>query len=196
VSGYAGGSLNIAGPTLSSPFSGYRRAGLDWQVGDFYVAAFAGSAKQAIELLTVGRPQYREKSRNKIVIGKCRKGANWVISDAHEAYVVESIPADQNGVARYAVRRPGDLGEMGKSYLVSTNNVEANYSCDENNVCDKSHPMSQHGHYSQEPSPYFGLNDRGMRFWTLMWLIHNNYGQITPDMVKACKREPETVWTR
>ena len=91
VSGYAGGRLNIARPTLSSPFSSYRRAGLDWQVGDFYVAAFAGSAKQAIELLTVGRPQYREKSGNKIVIGKCGKGANWVISDAHEAFVVESI---------------------------------------------------------------------------------------------------------
>jgi hypothetical protein len=45
--------------------------------------------------------------------------------------------------------------------------------------------MSQHGHYTQEPTPYFGLSHPGMRFWTLMWLIHNNYGQITPDMVKV-----------
>lgn len=185
VSGYAGGSLNIAAPTLAAPFSGYRRAGLDWQVGDFYAAAFAGSAKQAVELLTVGRPEYRRKSGRKIVIGKCAKGANWVISDRHQAYVVESIPADQNGVARYAVRKPGDMGEEGASYIVSTNNVEANYSCDENNVCGKSHPMRQHGNYSQHPSAYFGLSNPGMRYWTLTWLIHDNYGHITPDMVKV-----------
>ena len=79
VSGYAGGSLNIGSPTLSAPFSGYRRAGLDWQVGDFFIAAFAGTAKQAVELLTVGRPEYREKSGHKIVIGKCSKGANWLV---------------------------------------------------------------------------------------------------------------------
>lgn len=41
------------------------------------------------------------------------------------------------------------------------------------------------GHFAQEPMPYFGLSNPGMRFWTLMWLIRNNYGQITSDMVKA-----------
>lgn len=167
VSGYAGGSLNIMSPTLSAPFSGYRRAGLDWQVGDFYAAAFAATAEQAVELLTLGRPEYRAKSGHKIVIGKCWKGANWVVSDKNQAYVVESIPADQDGVARYAVRKPGDLGEIAASYIVSTNNVEANYSCDENNACSKSHPMSQHGHYAQEPTPYFGLSNPGVRFWNL-----------------------------
>jgi hypothetical protein len=185
VSGYAGGGIGVASPTLSAPFSGYRRPGLDWQVGDFYAAAFSNTAKEAVELLTVGRQAYREKSGHKIVIGKCSKGVNWVVSDTKSAYVVESIPADQNGVARYAVRKPGDMGEIGGSYIVSTNNVEAKYSCDENNVCGTSHPMSQHGHYSQDPTPYFALNGTGMRFWTLMWLINNNYGKITPDMVKV-----------
>ncbi len=183
VSGYAGGGINIGSPTLAAPFSGYRRAGLDWQVGDFYGVAFASNAKEAVELLTVGRPEYRAKSGNKIVIGKCRMGANWVISDKHEGYVVESIPADQNGVARYAVRRPGDMGEIGANYVVSTNNVESNYSCDENNVCSTDHPLSQHGHYSLNAN-YLGLSGSGQRFWTLMWLINNNYGKITPDMVK------------
>ncbi len=184
VSGYAGGGINIASPTVDAPFSGYRRPGLDWQVGDFYAAAFASNAKEAVELLTVGRPEYRHKSGKKIVIGKCRMGANWVVSDKHhEAYVVESIPADQNGVARYAVRRPGDMGEVGANYIVSTNNVESNYSCDENNVCNTSHPLSQHGHYSLNPT-YYGLSGSGQRFWTLMWLVNNNYGSITPAMVK------------
>lgn len=185
VSGYAGGSLHIAVPTVAKPFSGYRRAGLDWQVGDFYVAAFASTAKQAVQLLTVGRPQYRKRTGNKIVIGKCRKGVNWVVSDKRSAFVVESIPADENGIARYAVRKPGDMGEKGASYIVSTNNVEANYSCDENDVCGKTHPLRQFGNFSQDPTPYFGLSIAGMRYWTLMWLIHNNYGNITPEMVKV-----------
>jgi hypothetical protein len=183
VSGYAGGGVDIANPTQAAPFSGYRRPGLDWQVGDFYAAAFASSAEQAVELLTVGRPEYRERTGRKIVVGKCTKGANWVVSDKKEAYVVESIPADLSGIARYAVRKPGDMGETGSSYIVSTNNAEANYSCDENNVCNTSHPMSQHGHYSLNAA-YLGLNGTGTRFWTFMWLIRNNYGKITPDMVK------------
>jgi hypothetical protein len=183
VSGYAGGGVDIRSPTAEAPFSGYRRAGLDWQVGDFYATAFASSAKEAVELLTVGRPEYREASGKKIVIGKCNKGANWVVSDKHEAYVVESIPADLNGVARYAVRRPGDKDEIGANYIVSTNQVEASYSCDEDNVCSAAHPMSQHGNSTQNPN-FFGLSGSGQRFWTLMWLIHDNYGKIDLDMVK------------
>ena len=60
----------------------------------------------------------------------------------------------KDGIARYAVRVPGDLGEKNASYIVSTNNVEAKYSCNEDNKCDKSHPMSQHGNSTQEPCPY------------------------------------------
>src|SRR6266511_98486 len=78
VSGYAGGGVDIAAPSLAAPFSGYRRPGLDWQLGCWYAAAFADTAKKAVELLTVGRQEYRERSANKIVIGKCTKGANWV----------------------------------------------------------------------------------------------------------------------
>lgn len=187
VSGYAGGSFDILGPTLAYPFSGYRRPGLDWQVGDFYAAAFAESARHAVELLTVGRPQYRAKSGHKIVIGKCTRGANWVASDGHEAFVVESIPADQHGIARYAIRVPGQMGERGRSYIVSTNNVEARDSYNENNVHDPDHPMSQHGNGSERPT-HFDLNLAGMRFWTFMWLIHNNYGHVDVDMVQAWRR--------
>ncbi len=183
VSGYAGGGANIASPTLAAPFSGYRRPGLDWQVGDFYATAFASNAKEAVELLTVGRPEYRAKSGKKIVIGKCSRGANWVVSDKHEGYVVESIPADQNGMARYAVRKPGDMGEVGANYIVSTNQVEAKYSCDENNVCSTGHPMNQHGSSTQNPN-FFGLSGSGQRFYTLMTLINNNYGKIDLNMVK------------
>ena len=186
-SGYSGGTIGILGPSLEHPFSGYRRPGLDWQVGNFFVAAFATSARHAVELLTVGRPEYRAKSGNKIVIGKCTRGVNWVVSDSHEAFVIESIPADQNGVARYAVRVPGDMGEIGNHYVVSTNNVEAKNSYDEDNVLDPGHAMSQHGNGSQNPT-HFGLNLTGTRFWTFMWLIRQNYGRITPEMVQGWRR--------
>ncbi len=187
VSGYAGGGIGIRGPTLAEPFSGYRRPGLDWQVGNFYAAAFADSARHAVELLTVGRPEYRAKSGRKIVIGKCTRGANWVVSDRDEAFVVESIPADQRGIARYAIRTPGQMGEIGGHYIASTNNVEATDSYDEDNVHDPAHPMRQHGDGEQNPT-FFGLNLMGMRFWTFMWLIRNNYGRIDADMVQAWRR--------
>ncbi len=183
VSGYAGGSIGILLPTLSRPFSGYRRPGLDWQVGDFYAAAFADNARHAVELLTVGRPEYRARSGRKIVVGKCTAGANWVISDADEAFAVESIPADQHGRARYAVRRPGDMKEKNGHYIVSTNNVEALDSYDEDNVHDPDHPMRQHGNGEQNPT-HFGLNTTGMRFWTFIGLIERNYGSIDADMVR------------
>lgn len=187
VSGYAGGGMNILGPTLAAPYSGYRRPGLDWQVGDFYAVAFAANAKQAVQLLTIGRPEYRAKSGLKIVIGKCTRGANWMISDPGHAFVVESIPADQRGIARYAIRRPGDMGERAAGYICSTNNVEARDSYNEDNVYEPAHPMRQHGNAEQHPN-YFDLNNMGTRFYTFMTLIHNHYGDITPEMVEGWRR--------
>jgi hypothetical protein len=173
VSGYAGGGVGI----------GPRRAGLDWQVGVWYATAFSDTARKAVELLTVGRPQYRRHGY-KIVIGKCGTGVNWVVSDYNEAYVVESIPADLNGIARYAVRAPGDMGETG-DYIVSTNNVEANYSYNENNEYDPTHPMSQHGSAFMNPVYGLGVNGgNGTRFMTFMTLIKQNYGNITREMVQ------------
>jgi len=142
-------------------------------LGCWYATAFADSAHQAVELLTVGRPEYQKKSVNKIVIGKCTKGANWVVSDSKEAYVVESIPADQNGIARYAIRRPGDMGEQG-DYIVSTNNVEGNHSYNEQNVREPNHLMSQHGSAFSGPVYGLGVNGgNGTRFMTFMTLIKN-----------------------
>jgi hypothetical protein len=175
VSGYAGGGRDVV-----------VKPGLDWQVGVWFATAFSNTAEEAVDLLTVGTPEYRKKTGNKIVIGRCGRGVNWVVSDLKEAYVVESIPGDLNGVARYAVRVPGDLGEIG-DYVVSTNTVEADYSCNEDNVCDKTHPMRQHGNATQGAT-YFGLSGSGMRHWTLMCLIKNNYGSINREMVQEWRK--------
>ena len=175
VSGYAGGGSGI----------GPRRAGLDWQVGVWYATAFSDTAQKAVELLTVGRPSYRQASGKKIVIGKCGTGVNWVASDTQKAFVVESIPADLNGVARYAIRVPGQTGEEG-DYIASTNNVEAKDSYNEDNVYDPGHPMSQHGSAFTNPVYGLGVNGgSGTRFITYMNLIKLNYGHITPEMVQG-----------
>lgn len=176
VSGYAGGGVGI----------GPRRPGLDWQVGVWFATAFSDTASEAVKLLTLGTPEYTKRTGHKIVIGHCRQGVNWVVSDLKEAYVVESIPADLDGVARYAVRRPGDMGEIG-DYIVSTNNVEADHSYNEDNEYDPSHPMSQHGNSTHE-GVWNGLNSRGTRFWTFMQLIKNNYGNIDVEMVQEWRR--------
>ena len=59
-------------------------------------------------------------------------------SDARDALVVESIPADMSGKPRYAVRRPGTWARGG-DYIVSTNNVEEG-SYNDQNVHDAAHP--------------------------------------------------------
>ena len=176
VSGYAGGGVDVI-----------VRPGLDWQVGVWFATAFADDAAEAVELLTVGTPKYRAKSGKKIVIGRCGNGVNWVVSDRKEAYVVESIPGDLDGVARYAVRGPGDLGEIG-DYVVSTNTVESNYSYNENNEYDPTHPMSQHGSATQTTTSPFGLTSSGMRHTTLMKLIHDNYGNVDVEMVQDWRK--------
>ncbi len=92
----------------------------------WFATAFADTAAKAKELLTIGTLEYRKKTGNKIVWPSwCWMGVNWVMSNLNEAYVVESIPNDLNGIARYAVRRPGDMGEKDNGHTVSTNNVEA-----------------------------------------------------------------------
>jgi hypothetical protein len=112
--------------------------------------AFSDTAAKAVELLTVGTPEYRSKAGRKIVIGLCARGVNWVVSDFEEAYVVESMPGDSDGVARYAIRIPGHFNEIG-DYVVSISAIEANYSFDKDNEYDPSHAMSEHGNAKQKP---------------------------------------------
>ena len=43
------------------------------------------------------------------------------------------------------------------------------------------------GNGEQNPA-YFDLNLTGMRFWTFMWLIRNEYGRVDVQMVQAWRR--------
>lgn len=159
VSGYAG------------PSEGMVAFGLEWNIGDWVAAALAANVEEAVELLTIGRESYREASGYNIVIPAW--GINWLISDPKDAAVVEIIPG------RYAVRRPGDLGEDG--FIVCTNHAMADHTYDENNQLTDV-PMAPFGPYKSSGS-YAGIISSGGRYWTLWWQIKRNWGNIDADMV-------------
>jgi len=139
--------------------------GVSWFMMFLHVAAYADTADEAIEMVTRGTPEYRSNTgRNSLL----RTGTwNFLISDRRSCAVVETT------CDRYAIRRPGDVGEIG-NYLVMTNHNYCDYSFDENNERTDM-PMTQFGNESTSPGS-------AKRFWTLMWDIRHNYGQIDREM--------------
>ena len=145
--------------------------GVPWFILFPYVAAYANTAEEAIEMITKGTPGYRANTgRNSLL----RTGTwNFLISDRTSCAVVETT------CDRYAIRRPGDAGEVG-NYLVMTNHNYCDYSFDENNERTDI-PMTQFG--NEETSP-----GSARRFWTLMWDIRHNCGQIDREMAMKFMR--------
>jgi len=135
--------------------------GVPWFMLFPYVAAYASTADEALEMITKGTPEYRENAgRNSLL----RTGTwNFLVSDAASCAVIET------SCDRYAIRRPGDLGEIG-NYLVMTNHNYCNHSFDENNE-RTDFPMTLFG--DEEAS-----SGSAKRFWTLMWDLRHNYGEI------------------
>jgi len=138
--------------------------GVPWFIFFPYVSAHANTADEAVEMITRGTPEYRSNTgRNSLL----RTGTwNFLVSDRESCAVVET------SCDRYAIRRPGDMGEIG-GYIVMTNHNYCDYSFDENNQRTDV-PMTQFG----GESAYSGS---AKRFWTLMWDIRHNYGQIDRD---------------
>lgn len=140
--------------------------GVSWFMLFLHVAAYADSAAEAIEMLTLGTPEYRVNTKRDTLL---RTGTwNFLVSDRSECAVVET------SCNRYGIRRPGDMGEIG-NYLVMTNH----------NYCTDS--FDEHNEHSDMPMTRFG-NEKtnegsAVRFWTLMWDIRHNYGQV--DCEKA-----------
>ena len=85
--------------------------GVSWFMLFLHVAAYANTAAEAIEMITQGTPEYRANAKRNSLL---RTGTwNFLISDRNECAVVET------SCNRYAIRRPGDLGEIG-NYIVMT----------------------------------------------------------------------------
>jgi len=142
--------------------------GVPWFVLFLHVAAYANTAVEAIEMITRGTPDYRGNMKRNSLL---RTGTwNFLISDREGCAVIET------SCDRYAVRRPGDLAEIG-NYLVMTNHCTCDHSFDENNERTDL-PMTAFGNATS----YEGS---AARFRTLMWDIRNSYGRIDTEMAKT-----------
>ena len=139
--------------------------GVSWFVLFLHVAAYANTAEEAIEMITKGTADYRANTgRNSLL----RTGTwNFMISDRTSCAIVET------SCDRYAIRRPGEFGELG-NYLVMTNHNMCTYSFDKNN--EKTDvPMTAYGNETSHESS-------AIRFWTLMGDLKHHYGEMDVDL--------------
>lgn len=151
--------------------------GVPWFHLLLYVGTYANTAKEAIEILTLGTAQYRAATgRDSLLRGG---GWNFLVVDEHTAAVVETT-AD-----RYAVRQAGDLLPFTGSewtdmnYIVVTNHFICDFSYDaRNNLTGVPMSIFGDGYEYDKKGERTGLDGSGERFWTLMWDIKHNYGGI------------------
>jgi len=141
--------------------------GVPWFHLFLYVGTYADNAKEAIEMLTVGTPEYCARTGRKSLL----RGGGWIflVSDRDTLAVVEAT-AD-----RYAVRYPGEFtpGWTSSDYIVSTNHFLCDFSYDKDSNRTNV-PLSM---FNVLP-----LSD--VRFRTLMWDMKHNYGHIDKYMAQ------------
>jgi hypothetical protein len=142
--------------------------GVPWFHLFLHVGVYADTAKEAIDLLTVGPQGYRAKTgRNSLLRGG---GLIFLVADDKTMAVVE-VTAD-----RYAVRYPGEFtGPQWTSsdYIVSTNHYLSDYSYDRNNE------------RTNVPLSIFNVVELSdVRFWTLMWDLKQRSGRIDSYMAQ------------
>ena len=134
-----------------------------------YGVIFSKTPEEAAKKVTVGTPLYRKLTGRKTVLRA--RGAEIVFANAEKAICVE-----QNAY-HYALRKPGDLGEKGASYIVHANHHKCDTgSFDENGNWHQDEPMTMYEPEKEGNSTYY-------RFWSGMWMLNNNYGQIDREMV-------------
>jgi hypothetical protein len=140
------------GPYFSDAF------GVPWPNALLYAAVHANTAEEAIEYLTLGSEQYREKTGRKTMLRE--GGWNWLVADENTLAVVE-ITAD-----RYAVRYAGEYtGEDWTStdYIACANHFLCDFSYDENNE------------RTDVPMTIFNVMEGSEeRFWTIMWELRDH----------------------
>ena len=149
--------------------------GVPWFLLFLHVATHSDTAAEAIEMLTRGTPDYRANTKRNSLL---RTGTwNFLVSDRTECAVLET------SCDRYAIRRPGDLGEQG-NYLVMTNHCTQDHSYDENNERTDL-PMTAFG----DRGSYEGS---GVRFDILMRDLEIHYGQIDTGLAKTLMKGHHT----
>ncbi len=175
----------LAGGTTTSRSLDYRGEaycaegfGVPWFHLFLYAAAHASTAREAIDILTVGTEEYRARTGRRTLL----RGGGWnfLVADKNTLAVVEAT------ANRYAVRYSGDEtsftgpGWTDPDFIVATNHFICEFSYDEKSRrTDVPMTIFQEG-FQRDPSTgeITGLNNSGVRFWTLMWDIREHYGRL------------------
>jgi hypothetical protein len=152
--------------------------GVPWFHLFLYVGIHANSAKEAIDILTVGTLKYRKKTGRDTLL----RGGGWIFLVADE----DILAVVETTANRYATRYAGDVLPFtgpewsDTDYIAATNHFICDFSCDEhNNLTDIPMTIFSDGyHYDRSTGEITGLDESGVRFWTLMWDIRHNYGRI------------------
>jgi hypothetical protein len=152
--------------------------GVPWFHLFLYVGIHANSAKEAMEILTLGTRKYRKKTGRDTLL----RGGGWIFLVADE----DILAVVETTANRFAVRFAGDImpftgpGWSSPDYIVATNHFLCDFSYDENNnLTDIPMTIFSDGyHYDETTGERTGLDESGVRFWTLMWDMKHNYGGI------------------
>jgi hypothetical protein len=152
--------------------------GVPWFHLFLYVGIYANSAKEAIEILTVGTEKYRKKTGRTTLL----RGGGWIFLVADE----DILAVVETTANRFAVRYAGDVLPFtgpewsDPDYIVATNHFLCDFSYNEhNNLTDIPMTIFSDGyHYDEATGERTGLDESGVRFWTLMWDMKHNYGGI------------------
>jgi hypothetical protein len=183
LGGIGGGLMNDRGVcclTSGAQYANNSRPFMDETLApgirDFLLASsgviFSNTAREAAEMVTLGTERYRKTTGRKTVLRA--RGCNIVFADANDVFCVE-----QNA-RYYAIRRPGDLDEKGNNYLVHANHFKSKKGrFDEKNVFHPDQSMSDFTPEQKDRS-----NGSYYRFWSGMWMVHNNYGRIDDVLMR------------
>ena len=132
--------------------------------------ARSDTMEEAVKRITVASDEYRRRTGRKTMLRD--GGKNYLIAGPGKACVVETT------ARRYAIRKPGDMGEKG--FIVGTNHQYCTQSYNENNEMENV-PLATHETLKDEPKPGPGTISR---FWTLYHEAMYNRGKINDKTVQ------------
>jgi hypothetical protein len=130
--------------------------------------AYADNVEEAVEVLTRGRPEYRERTGRKTPLRQA--GIFWTLADERDVAVVET------SARYYGVRRAGDLGE--KDFVVCANHAYVDHSYDENDRRTDV-PMTERSGTVDDGEP-----GSSTRYWAAYWLGTYAHGRIDENWLQ------------
>ena len=177
---FSGGGTNPQSLNFNGEAHYAEGFGVPWFHLFLYAGTHAHTAEEAIQMLTLGTPDYRKRTGRNTLL----RGGGWIfmVTDATTLAVVEGT-AD-----RFAVRYAGEF--TGSEWtdpdtIVATNHNLCNFSYDDQNRWTQvSMTLFADGLVRDKTGVVTGLSPSGQRFWTLMWDIKHNRGQIDPYMAQ------------